>query len=102
MAVTSGTRLGPYEIQSPLVAGGMGEGYRARDTRLNRGAAIKVLPSHVCADPDLRARFERETKAIVQHPNICVRCGGSRARRRYSFKPYKRVQEIALIRRAGR
>jgi serine/threonine protein kinase/Tol biopolymer transport system component len=74
MVLTSGTKLGPYEIQSPLGAGGMGEVYRARDTRLDREVAIKVLPSHLSQNPDLRARFEREAKAIsgLQHPNICV------------------------------
>jgi uncharacterized repeat protein (TIGR03803 family) len=74
MALTSGTKLGPYEILSSLGAGGMGEVYRARDSRLERDVAIKVLPSHLSQSPDLRARFEREAKAIsgLQHPNICV------------------------------
>jgi Tol biopolymer transport system component/predicted Ser/Thr protein kinase len=74
MALTSGTKLGPYEIVSPLGAGGMGEVYRARDTRLDREVAIKVLPSHLCENPGFRARFEREAKTIsgLQHPNICV------------------------------
>jgi len=74
MALASGTKLGPYEVQSPLGAGGMGEVYRARDTRLDREVAIKVLPSQLSQSPDLRARFEREAKAIsgLQHPNICV------------------------------
>src|SRR5690348_12244587 len=74
MPLISGTKLGPYEIQSSLGAGGMGEVYRARDTRLDRTVAIKVLPSHLSASPDLRARFEREAKSIsgLQHPNICV------------------------------
>ena len=74
MALTSGTKLGPYEIIAPLGAGGMGEVYRARDSRLEREVAIKVLPSHLSQSPDLRARFEREAKTIsgLQHPNICV------------------------------
>src|SRR6202167_1368688 len=74
MALTSGTRLGPYEIQSPIGAGGMGEVYRARDTRLERTVAIKVLNAQLGASPELRARFEREAKIIsqFQHPNICV------------------------------
>src|SRR6266446_1713679 len=74
MSLSSGTKLGPYEIQAPLGAGGMGEVYRARDTRLERTGAIKVLPKHLSANPDLRARFEREAKAIsaLQHSNICV------------------------------
>src|SRR5436309_959553 len=74
MTLTSGTKLGPYEIQSPQGAGGMGEVYRARDTRLDRTVAVKVLPVHLSSNPDLRARFEREAKSIsaFQHPNICV------------------------------
>jgi len=74
MALTSGTRLGPYEIESPLGAGGMGEVYRARDTRLDRTVAIKVLNAQLVASAELRARFEREAKVIsqLQHPNICV------------------------------
>jgi len=74
MALTSGTRLGPYEIESPLGAGGMGEVYRARDTRLERTVAIKVLNAQLVASAELRARFEREAKIIsqLQHPNICV------------------------------
>src|ERR1039458_8734672 len=72
MALTSGTKLGPYEIQSPLGAGGMGEVYRARDSRLERDVALKILQSEVANDPDLRARFEREarTVAALSHPNI--------------------------------
>jgi len=74
MPLNPGTKLGPYEIQSPLGAGGMGEVYRARDTRLDREVAIKVLPSHLSQNPDLRARFEREAKTIsgLHHPSICV------------------------------
>src|ERR1700756_1370706 len=74
MPLVAGSRLGPYEIQSAVGAGGMGEVYRARDTRLDRIVAIKVLPAHLSSNPDLRARFEREAKAIsgLQHPNICV------------------------------
>src|SRR5215813_8930336 len=74
MALTVGTRLGPYEIQSLLGAGGMGEVYRARDTRLERAVAIKVLPAHLSSDPDLRQRLEREAKAVskLSHPHICT------------------------------
>jgi Tol biopolymer transport system component/tRNA A-37 threonylcarbamoyl transferase component Bud32 len=74
MALTSGTRLGPYEIESPLGAGGMGEVYQARDTRLERTVAIKVLNAQLVASTELRARFEREAKVIsqLQHPHICV------------------------------
>src|SRR6266571_4393986 len=74
MALTSGTRLGPYEIVSPLGAGGMGEVYRARDPRLERDVAIKVLPANLSSDPSLRQRLEREAKAIskLSHPHICT------------------------------
>src|SRR5580704_7782025 len=74
MALIPGTRFGPYEIQSLLGAGGMGEVYRARDTRIGRTVAIKVLPVHLSSNPELRARFEQEAKSIsaLQHPNICV------------------------------
>lgn len=73
MSLTSGTRLGPYEITALLGAGGMGEVYRARDTRLDRTVAIKILPAEFAADPERRARFEREARAISQlnHPHIC-------------------------------
>jgi serine/threonine protein kinase/tetratricopeptide (TPR) repeat protein len=74
MAPVSGSRLGPYEIVSPLGQGGMGEVYRAHDPRLGRDVAIKVLPANVASDPDSRERFEREAKAISQlsHPHICT------------------------------
>lgn len=74
MSLLVGTRLGPYEILAPLGAGGMGEVYRARDTRLDRTVAIKVLPSSVASEPDRRARFEREAKTIsaLSHPHICA------------------------------
>ena len=64
MPLEPGTRLGPYQITSPLGAGGMGEVYRARDTRLDRDVALKVLPEAFTADPDLKHRFEREAKAL--------------------------------------
>ena len=74
MPLTSGTKLGPYEIHSLLGAGGMGEVYRARDTRLERTVAIKVLPEHFSQNTELRQRFEREARAIssLNHPNICT------------------------------
>jgi len=74
MGLTSGIKLGPYEIVSPLGAGGMGEVYRARDTRLGRDVAIKVLPSHLSSSPELKERFKREARAIssLNHPNICT------------------------------
>src|ERR1700719_1666476 len=72
MTLRSGTRLGPYEIQSPLGAGGMGEVYRARDTRLERDVAIKVLPEALADDADRLRRFEQEARTIaaLNHPNI--------------------------------
>jgi eukaryotic-like serine/threonine-protein kinase len=72
MTLTSGTRLGPYEIVSPLGAGGMGEVYKATDTRLGRTVAVKVLPSYVAQDRDRRLRFEREARTIatLNHPHI--------------------------------
>jgi serine/threonine protein kinase len=72
--LTPGTRLGPYEIQSPIGAGGMGEVYKARDTRLDRTVAIKVLSDALAADPLFRQRFDREARAISQldHPHICA------------------------------
>ncbi len=68
-----GTKLGPYEIQSSLGAGGMGEVYLAHDTRLGRDVAIKVFPSHLSSNLDLKARFEREARTIssLNHPHIC-------------------------------
>src|SRR5260370_29099835 len=73
MPLASGTKLGPYEIQSPLGAGGMGEVYRPRDTRLDRTVAIKVLVSRLSSSPEVKQRFEREAKAIsaLNHPHIC-------------------------------
>jgi eukaryotic-like serine/threonine-protein kinase len=74
MALPSGTKLGPYEIQSPLGAGGMGEVYRATDVRLGRDVAVKILPAHLSSDSAARQRFEREAKTIsgLNHPNICT------------------------------
>ena len=74
MPLQQGTTLGPYEILAPIGAGGMGEVYKGRDTRLDRTVAIKVLPGHVAADPELRLRFEREAKTIssLSHPHICT------------------------------
>jgi eukaryotic-like serine/threonine-protein kinase len=74
MPLPAGTKLGPYEILSPIGAGGMGEVYKGRDTRLERVVAIKVLPPHLAADPEFRERFDREAKSIssLNHPNICT------------------------------
>ena len=74
MTLAAGSRLGPYEVLAPLGAGGMGEVYRARDTRLERDVAVKVLPKHLSSSEEMRQRFEREAKAISQlsHPHICA------------------------------
>ena len=74
MVLSSGTRLGPYEILSAIGAGGMGEVYRAKDTRLDRTVAIKVLPSHLSSNEDLKQRFDREARTIssLSHPHICA------------------------------
>ena len=74
MPLPSGTKLGPYEVQSPTGAGGMGEVYRAKDTRLDRTVAVKILPSHLSDNPDAKQRFDREARAIssLNHPNICT------------------------------
>src|ERR1700757_4677982 len=73
MPLSAGTRLGPYEIQSALGSGGMGEVYPPRDPRLDRTVAIKVLASHLSSSPELKQRMEREARAIssLNHPNIC-------------------------------
>src|SRR5215469_14105807 len=73
MGLASGIKLGPYELGVPLGAGGMGEVYRARDTRLDRTVAIKILPAHLSLNSDARQRFEREARIIssLSHPNIC-------------------------------
>jgi serine/threonine protein kinase len=72
MPLATGARIGPYEVQSAIGAGGMGEVYRARDTRLDRDAALKILPEAFAAHPDRLARFEREAKVLasLNHPNI--------------------------------
>src|SRR5262245_395984 len=74
MALAPGTRLGPYEILSAIGAGGMGEVYKARDTRLDRFIAIKILPPSLAGDPHFRERFDREARAIssLNHPHICT------------------------------
>src|SRR5262245_25382519 len=74
MALTSGGKLGPYEIRGPIGAGGMGEVYRAHDTRLGRDVALKVLPAAFSSDPDRVRRFEQEGRAAaaLNHPNIVV------------------------------
>src|SRR4249919_548201 len=74
MTLAAGTKLGPYEIVAPIGAGGMGEVYKAKDTRLGREVAVKVLSSHLSSSEEIRQRFEREAKTISQfsHPHICA------------------------------
>jgi len=74
MTLAAGTRLGPYDIDSPLGAGGMGEVYKGHDTRLDRSVAIKIQPEHLSSNPEFKLRFEREARAIsaLNHPHICV------------------------------
>ncbi len=98
MPLNAGDRLGHYGIQSPLGAGGMGEVYKATDTRLDRTVAIKVLLAHVADDPELRQRFEREAKTIssLNHPHICtLRDIGSTWRRRK--KPLRRRNDLTRL-----
>ena len=73
MGLHAGTKLGPYEVLAPLGAGGMGEVYRARDSRLGRDVAVKVLPNHMSSDLSQKRRLEREAQSIssLNHPNIC-------------------------------
>ena len=74
MPLSAGDKLGPYDVIGSIGAGGMGEVYKARDTRLDRTVAIKVLPEHIASRDDLRARFEHEARAVasLNHPNICT------------------------------
>src|SRR6266700_318653 len=74
MTISAGTRLGPYEIVAPIGAGGMGEVYKARDTRLDRSVAVKILPAELAQNAHFKVRFEREARTISQlsHPNICA------------------------------
>jgi serine/threonine protein kinase len=74
MSLEPGTKLGPYEVIAPIGAGGMGEVYKAKDTRLDRTVAIKVLPSHLTDNPDLKQRLKREARAVssLNHPHICT------------------------------
>src|SRR5580765_1212767 len=104
MALSAGTRLGPYEILAPLGAGGMGEVYTARDTRLDRTVAVKVLPPDVAADPERRARFEREARAVaaLQHPNICTIHDVGVAAESVSFLVMELLQGETLQRRLTR
>jgi len=98
MTLSSGSRLGPYEIVAPLGSGGMGEVYRARDTRLDRTVAIKVLPRHRSTAPEVRQRFEREAKTIsrLSHPHICALYDvGREAETDYLVMEYLEGQSLA-------
>jgi len=104
MALSSGTRLGPYEIQTSIGAGGMGEVYRARDTRLDRTVAIKILPDDRYSSPELKQRFEREARAIsaLSHPHICQLYDvGSQDGRDYLVMEYLQGQNLADRLRKG-
>src|SRR5918995_2968646 len=89
MALAAGTRIGPYEVTGPLGAGGMGEVYRARDTRLHREVALKILPEIFSRDPERLARFEREAQVLasLNHPNIAAI---------YGFEDSGSVQALVL------
>jgi eukaryotic-like serine/threonine-protein kinase len=98
MTLSAGSRLGPYEIVAPLGAGGMGEVYRARDTRLDRTVAVKILPQHRSTSPEDRQRFEREAKTISQlsHPHICALYDvGREAETEYLVMEYLEGQTLA-------
>jgi serine/threonine protein kinase/Tol biopolymer transport system component len=104
MALSSGTKLGPYEIESALGAGGQGEVYRAKDTRLDRTVAIKVLPTNLSSDPNLLQRFDREARTIssLSHPNIChLYDVGSQDGTRYLVMEYLEGETLADRLRRG-
>ena len=105
MPLASGTKLGPYEIQSPLGAGGMGEVYRALDTRLDRIVAIKILPAHLSSNGEAKQRFEREARAIscLNHPHICVLHDvGTQDGVDYLVMEYVRGESLDLVSRKDR
>ncbi len=101
MPLQSGTTLGPYEILSPIGAGGMGEVCQARDTRLDRTVAIKVLPEHVASDPDLKQRFEREAGASVAPHPPRASSNGAKLRRMVIGISSLEVKIIAVMCRAS-
>src|ERR1700745_77865 len=105
MPLASGKKLGPYEILAAAGAGGMGEVYRARDTRLDRTVAIKILPAFLSARPDSKQRFEREARTIssLQHPNICTLFDiGSQDGTDYLGMEYLEVETLAELLAKGR
>ena len=104
MALPSGTKLGPYEILAPLGAGGMGEVYRAKDTRLDRTVAIKVLASHLSTSPELKQRFEREARSVsaLNHAHICQLYDvGSQSGTEYLVMEYLEGETLAERLRKG-
>ncbi len=104
MALASGTKLGPYEILAPLGAGGMGEVYRAKDTRLDRTVAIKVLASHLSTSPELKQRFEREARSVssLNHAHICQLYDvGSQSGTEYLVMEYLEGETLAERLRKG-
>ena len=99
MAIEPGTKLGPYEVLALIGAGGMGEVYKASDTRLNRMVAIKVLPVHFSENAEMKQRFEREAQTIaaLNHPHICTVFSASRLEsvsRRRRFKSAQGLQQF--------
>ena len=97
MPLTPGTTLGPYQIDAPLGAGGMGEVYEATDTRLDRTVAIKVLPEHVAADPDLKQRFEREAKTPVVGRQNQGNFWASQSHAYLLVEPYDRAAQLISL-----
>src|SRR3990170_8155036 len=104
MALTAGTRFGQYEILAPLGSGGMGEVYRARDTRLNRDVALKILPALFTHDPERLARFEREAQVLasLNHPNIAQIYDAGRAEGNLAFLAMELVHGEDLSARIAR
>src|SRR5664279_3232259 len=97
MALAPGTKLGPYEVQSPLGAGGMGEVYRARDTRLDHIVAIKILSTHLSESAEIKQRFEREARAISSRPTV-PRCSTRHRNAGYLLPRLGRAVGVSLAR----